>query len=151
MNFDFLSKPEVIWFLIGLVLIVLEFAMPGVIIIFFGIGAWVTALLCWIFGIGIDWQLFVFLTFSLVSLFSLRKLLKRKFFGMNEYENDDPTDDYIGKIATAKSSFSRGDIGKVDFRGTGWSAKTDSQIKKGQQVKIIKKDSIKLIVEPINK
>ncbi|MEA3500926.1 MAG: NfeD family protein [Candidatus Marinimicrobia bacterium] len=151
MNFDFLTKPEVIWFIIGLILIVLEFAIPGVIIIFFGVGAWVTALVCWIFGIGINWQLFLFLTFSLVLLFSLRKLLKRKFFGMNEFNENDPTDDFVGHNATALTNFFPNETGRVDFKGTTWEAKSDSKIKKSEQVKIIGKESIKLIVKPLNK
>ena len=35
---DYLS-PEVVWFLAGLALLILEFAMPGLVIFFFGVGA----------------------------------------------------------------------------------------------------------------
>ena len=42
---EFLT-PEIIWFLVGLVLLILEFAMPGLIIGFFGVGAWVVAIVC---------------------------------------------------------------------------------------------------------
>ena len=39
-------KPELIWFLIGLVLLLMEFAIPGLVVLFFGIGAWVVAGVC---------------------------------------------------------------------------------------------------------
>ena len=37
-----------IWFLLGMVLLIAELAMPGIVLLFFGIGAWVTALLLWL-------------------------------------------------------------------------------------------------------
>jgi membrane protein implicated in regulation of membrane protease activity len=38
--------------------------------------------------------------------------------------------------------------GKVEFKGTTWNAESASEIKEGQRVVIIEKDSFKLIVEP---
>jgi len=38
----FFFNPTLIWFFIGLVLLIAEFSVPGVILVFFGIGAWVT-------------------------------------------------------------------------------------------------------------
>ena len=40
---DFM-KPEIIWVLVGLLLLLMEFAVPGLIIFFFGLGAWVVGL-----------------------------------------------------------------------------------------------------------
>ena len=31
--------PEIIWFIIGLILIIMEFTVPGILTIFFGIGS----------------------------------------------------------------------------------------------------------------
>ena len=36
-----------IWFLIGLGLVLAEFAVPGVILVFLGVAAWIVALLDW--------------------------------------------------------------------------------------------------------
>ena len=41
-------SPEIIWFVIGFVLILVEFAIPGLIVIFFGLGAWVVSFTCWL-------------------------------------------------------------------------------------------------------
>jgi membrane protein implicated in regulation of membrane protease activity len=72
-------KPEIIWFVLGLVLILLEFQIPGVVTVFFGIGAWATAILCLFFPIDLASQLFVFLVVSVLSLVFLRKWLKSYF------------------------------------------------------------------------
>ena len=77
---DILSDPAVIWFLIGLGLLLLELILPGLVILFFGIGAWITALVCAIADINLNWQIFIFLVASLLGLVLLRKYLKKRFF-----------------------------------------------------------------------
>ena len=67
---DFL-RPEIIWFLVGLVLLVMEFALPGLIIGFFGIGAWIVAAVCLITEIGLNAQLAIFIVSSVLSLLLL--------------------------------------------------------------------------------
>lgn len=54
MSLEFLSNPAVIWFFIGLFLLLLEMAVPGLIVMFFGVGAWITALITAIFHPGIN-------------------------------------------------------------------------------------------------
>ncbi|MAE69408.1 MAG: hypothetical protein CME06_02940 [Gemmatimonadetes bacterium] len=50
-----------LWFVVGLALALAEMAAPGVILIFFGLGAWVVALTTWI-GLtpGLQSQLLLF-------------------------------------------------------------------------------------------
>ena len=43
---NILSRPELMWFILGLILFLLELVIPGFFIFFFGLGAWVTALVC---------------------------------------------------------------------------------------------------------
>jgi membrane protein implicated in regulation of membrane protease activity len=40
-------KPEIVWLIIGVILVIMEFAVPGVILVFFGVGAILTAILAW--------------------------------------------------------------------------------------------------------
>ena len=72
-------KPEIIWFLIGLVLLVLEFSAPGLIIAFFGVGAWVVALVTLFIDISLTTQLIIFLVTSVLMLVFLRKYLQKVF------------------------------------------------------------------------
>jgi membrane protein implicated in regulation of membrane protease activity len=146
-----ISKPEVIWFIIGLALFLLELLLPGFVIFFFGVGAWITALLCLIAHPGTNLQIIVFAVTSVLSLIALRKIIQRKFFYSKVDRSSAVEDEFTGKDAIASTNFGKDKIGKVEFKGTTWNAESESEIKKGQIVVIIEKDSFKLIVEPKNK
>lgn len=142
---DFLTPP-VIWFLIGLVLLLLELAIPGLIIIFFGIGAWITSLCIKLFDIGINLQLFIFLVSSVICLALLRKYLKNKFFSEKTSSYSDLDEEFIGKVGITKSDLKKGIEGKIEFKGTTWNAIANDDIEAGQQVKVVGKESITLHV-----
>ncbi len=143
-----LSRPELIWFIIGFLLFVLELLIPGFVIFFFGIGAWATSLLCLIFEPGINIQVLVFIIISVVTLVTLRKFLTNKFFASKDTPGMDADDDFTGTTAVALNSFGPGETGKVEYRGSYWQATSSSAIKEGQQVVIRSKETVKLIVEP---
>ena len=143
---DILSDPAVIWFLVGLGLLLLELALPGLVILFFGAGAWVTALVCAITDISLNWQIFIFLLASLLGLVLLRRYLKRRFFGKTDKEVEDQLEEFIGKKARAIEDFKDG-IGKVEFKGTRWSARCSEPVKKGDWLTIESKDSLTLTVK----
>lgn len=146
MNLHEFFTPPVIWFLIGLVLLLLELVVPGLIIIFFGAGAWITALCLKLFNIGINVQLIVFLVSSLLCLALLRKYLKKRFFGEDNIKTGVLDDEFIGKTATSISELKTGLNGKVAFKGTIWNAISDTDVKANTPVKIIAKESITLHV-----
>lgn len=145
---DFLLQAEVIWFLIGLALILLELVVPGLVLIFFGVGAWVTALVCLMFNIELNTQLFIFLGSSLLSLALLRKTLKKRYMDRKSHDAD-LEDEYIGHTAVALNSFAAGQTGKVSFKGSSWHAESNKPVTEGQRLKITGYKSIKLFVEPI--
>lgn len=122
--------------------------MPGLVLIFFGVGAWVTALVCLVFDIEINTQLFIFLGSSLLSLALLRKALKKRYMNTKEADGD-IEDEYIGQTAVALNSFAAGQAGKVSFKGSSWHAESNEAVTEGQQLKITGYKSIKLFVEPI--
>jgi membrane protein implicated in regulation of membrane protease activity len=64
---DFL-KPELIWFAVGLVLLVAEFIVPGLIIAFFAVGAWIVAGVCLATPISLNAQLGLFIISSVILL-----------------------------------------------------------------------------------
>ena len=142
---DILQDPAVIWFLVGLGLLLLELALPGLVILFFGAGAWVTALVCAITDISLNWQIFIFLVASLLGLVLLRRYLKKRFFSKTDKEIEDQLEEFIGKKARALDDFKDGS-GKVEFKGTHWSAQCDSPVKKGDWVIIQSKESLILTV-----
>ena len=144
---EILSDPAVVWFLIGLGLLLLELVLPGLVILFFGIGAWVTALSCVIFEPNLNWQILIFLVASMLGLVLLRKYLKRRFFGKKDMETQDQLEEFIGRKAKAIEDFKDGS-GKVEFKGTRWTARSDEPVTKGQWVTIKSKDSLTLSVKP---
>lgn len=148
MNASIFSRPELIWFIIGLVLFLLELVLPGFVIFFFGVGAWITALLCLIANPGINLQVVVFAVSSVLSLLALRKMIQKKFFYSNNDLSERVEDEFTGKEAVAVTDMAPAKQGKVDFKGTTWQAESESAIRSGQVVIIKKKENFKLIVEP---
>jgi len=145
-------SPEIIWFIIGLVLMLSEFVIPGLIIAFFGVGAWVVAVLCmFIPGISFNLQLFIFIIASVVLLLALRKQMAKVFMGFEKQKNvtADDVEDFIGHRTTVIKPISKNKKGKVEFHGTAWDAEADEDIGEGQTVEIIGRDSITLKVKSI--
>jgi len=142
------SRPEIFWFILGLALFLLELVMPGFIIFFFGLGAWITALVCLVAHPGTNLQIIIFAISSGVLLAALRKIIQKKFLNSKNMHSDDVEDEFTGKEATAVANFGGLTKGKVEFKGTTWTAESSSEITEGQRVIIIEKDSFKLIVEP---
>lgn len=144
-------KPEVVWFLIGLLLLIMEFAMPGLIIAFFGVGAWVVALVCLITDIGINTQLIIFIVFSVLSLLVLRRWVKGIFLGHTESRQDLTEDlkEFVGERAVVKEKITPKAGGKVEFHGTDWEASADEEIAEGTIVEIVGKDNITLKVKAV--
>jgi membrane protein implicated in regulation of membrane protease activity len=142
------SRPELFWFIIGLGLFLLELVIPGFFIFFFGLGAWVTALVCLLGAPGTNLQIIIFAVTSVLSLIGLRRIIQKKFFYSKGNLSEEVEDEFTGKEAIAKADFGTDMNGKVEFKGTMWNAESKSEIKEGQRVIIIEKDSFKLIVEP---
>jgi membrane protein implicated in regulation of membrane protease activity len=147
---DFL-KPELIWFLIGLLLLVLEFVMPGLIVAFFGVGAWVVAVICLFADISLNTQLLVFIITSVLSLLLLRKWLKGIFMGhvVSKQDAKENLEEFVGQRAVVKERIIQNGRGKVEFHGTNWQAEADEEIAEGTAVEIIGKDNITLKVKAL--
>ncbi len=143
-------KPEVVWFLIGLVMLLFEFVLPGLIIFFFGVGAWVVAALCFFLPIDPIWQLAIFLGTSVVCLLVLRKTLKKVFFGriVNDPSASEFADENVGKEATVDTRIAPHAPGKIELNGTLWKAISEHTIEKDATVTIIAKDNLTFTVKP---
>jgi len=141
-------KPEIIWFVIGLIFLLIEFAAPGLIIAFFGIGAWIVAVVCLFVDISLSTQLIIFLLSSIVLLALLRKYFK-KIFKMDSIKNLVDDDEFIGHKAICVEEIKNNKPGKVELKGAAWNAESTTDINKGDTVKIIDRKSILLIVEPL--
>jgi inner membrane protein len=144
-----LETPPIIWFLIGLALLLAELVLPGLIVIFFGVGAWLTALAFLIFDLSFNAQLIVFMLSSVFSLLLFRKSLQKRWWEKRHSVNE-LTDEFLGRTCSVTVPILPGPAGgKVNFKGTTWKALANVEIPAGETVRIIGKDSIVLLVEPV--
>lgn len=141
--------PAQIWFLVGLVLVLAEFAVPGVVLVFIGLGAWVAS-----FATRLGWtdslaaQMTVFAVSSLVLLLGLRRLFKSWFMGFTKV-NPDTTrdlDEFIGRPVVVVTALAAGSRGKVEFKGAGWTAESEDALEPGETAFITGMDGLCLKV-----
>ena len=133
-----------IWIVAGIAMIVSEFAVPAFVICFFGAGAVLTGLLLLLCpGIGLAWQLLIFSIASIAFTLTGRKL----FAGSRNGRVEDPDQDAVsGETATVAETIAPDRPGKVEFRGSFWTAVSDRELAAGQLVFVIKRDNLTLTV-----
>ena len=142
----FSFSPVLIWFLAGIVFFGLELMLPGLIVFFFGVGAWCAALAVYLLPVSLSGQLLVFLGTSLVALMLLRATLKKVFLG-RQFEKDAMEN----KVAEGSSGVVIEDIippaaGKIKYGGSFWQATAEESLAKGTVVRIVEKNNLSIKV-----
>ena len=122
----FLLRPELFWFIIGLGLFLLELVIPGFFIFFFGSRCLDHRIVCLLADPSINLQIIIFAVTSVLSLIGLRRIIQRKFFYNRGNKSDEVEDEFTGKEALAVSDFGGMHTGKVEFKGTTWTAESTS-------------------------
>ena len=113
--------PAWAWLIFGVLLMVTELLLPtGFFLFFFGVGGVLTALLA---SIGLlpsfHLQGLAFIGISLVCVVLLRKPLLAKFHLRNRTHL---VDSLVGQTAKALETIAPQEIGRVEMRGSSWSA-----------------------------
>jgi membrane protein implicated in regulation of membrane protease activity len=143
-----LLDAKLIWFLAGILLILAEFVAPGVVIVFFGVGAVITSITTWA-GLtpGIGSQAAVFGLSSVVLLFTLRRYVRQWFVGKSADFDGDLDDDFTGREArVVKDIPGHGLDGRVEIKGAEWKARSEAAIPAGTTVVIERRDGLTLHV-----
>jgi inner membrane protein len=135
------------WAIFGLLLIFSELLLPGVILMFFGFGALVTALVAWVTPASLNLQIIVFSVASVASLVLMRKYLKKMFSGRAAVADSVMQDGVIGQRAVVEEAIESGRAGKVKLHGAAWSAESDENLEVGAVVEVIEQKSLVLIVK----
>ena len=146
-----LFQPELIWFLVGFIMLIAEFAAPGIFFVFFALGAWIVAIVCLGFTISLTAQLLIFLISSVLALILLRKKFQKIFTGASRKAGEHFPDEFIGKKAVVKSPITSDAPGKVEFHGSLWTAEADEPIEINTYVVITGRDSLTLNVKKIER
>ena len=151
MSWQLLSNPGLLWFIAGLALLLTELFAPSLILMFFGLGAWIVTALYLLFNIGLPTQLIVFAVSSIVLLVFLRKKLKPVFLGYvsSKQNSGQNMDDFFEKEAVVVARIEPGKPGKVEFNGVAWDAVSDDSIDVDSRVRIIDRNGLKLKVVPL--
>jgi len=144
-------SPQVIWFALGFILLIAEFIVPGFVVMFFGIGAWVVCGVTFLFDISINYQLVLFIVSSVLLLVLIRKYVRSLFSGLKTGVKlpNGVMDEYVGGTGTVHSEISINKPGKIEYKGSLWNAESDSDLSVGSRVLIIERKGLSLIVKPL--
>ena len=132
----------------GIALVVAEFAVPGVMICFFGAAAIALAGVYAVFpGLPFAAALALYIALSLAMVFGLRRFLPATFKGRTSVEAGDPDDDGVaGSRVRVVEAISPDVPGKVEFRGTLWTAAASEPVAAGETVVVERRDNLTLRV-----
>lgn len=134
------------WFILAVVLLVLEVFAPGTFFLWMGIAAGVVgAILFFAPDLGWEYQLMVFAIFSIVSIALWRQYLKR-----HPTQTDRPTlnrrgEQYVGRSFTLEHPIVNG-LGKIRVDDSTWKIR-GPDCAAGTQVKVTGVDGTELLVE----
>lgn len=136
------------WLLLGLVLLVSEFFAPGMVAVFFGIGALAVGLLT-LMGLldSLALQLLLFALISVGTLFGLRRHFKRWLKGDEttaQAANPDNIE-LVGKRVKVLTDFDQG-AGHVQLNGAKWDAESSDALKAGDSAWVLSHSGILLQV-----
>ena len=135
-----------LWLLLGFLLFALELATPGgFFVFFFGVGAVVVALLNALGLAGPPWvQWMLFGVISAGSLLLFRKPLQNRLRPPSGGE----VDSIVGQTAVSMDPIAVREIGRVELRGTVWSAcnSGDAAIAAGQRCSVERVDGLTLYI-----
>ena len=137
-----------LWLAGGLALVVAELATPsGFFIIFFGAGALTVGVLKGFLLIdNLTTELLLFSVLSVIYLVLFRGLLQ----SMVQMPPPPKVDSLIGVLAIVQDTLSPGLVGKVEVRGSMWSARNTSDVTlaPGQRARVAAVDGLTLAVVP---
>lgn len=147
-----LSNPILIWACIGLFLMLAEIILPGGIVILLGVACLVVAgALATGVVEGIVQSLTLWFISSMVLMLSFRQLTQKLVGGDAHVDSTDEELEIYNQFATVKETIGPAQkTGRIEFQGSDWPALGDgSEIVIGTQVRVICRDNIALVVEPL--
>jgi inner membrane protein len=147
MTMEILENMVAFWLLLGILLALSELIVPGLVIIFFGIGALITSLATWVFDPTLTVQVAIFLASSVGSLILFRNVIKKRYSGDVDESDESSAKEFIGKKAVVTEVNINAREFSVEFRGTTWMAFSSEELNVGDEVIITDKKSIKLQIK----
>ncbi|MDO4527611.1 MAG: NfeD family protein [bacterium] len=141
-----------LWILLGVLFLFLEFVCPGFVIFFFGLAALITAGFCYLIpGLSIAWQVGIFIFASITTLFVGRAIFKQTFKGRQETltnNADDP--EFTGRIVLVTQRITPEIAGRIEVNGSTWTATAETTLEVGEKAVILGRKNITFSVQKIN-
>ena len=138
------------WIVAGVVLMVLELIVPGMVLVFLGAGALTVALLVWL-GLIQSWVVSITTWFilSLVFLLVLRGFFQRLMSGDTEKQSTDEDLDAFGEDVEVVEAIAPDRQGRIRYRGTTWEAACyEGTLEVGSTARIVYREDLVWVVEP---
>jgi len=133
------------WWILGGVLIISEFIIPGLVVVFVGMGAITVAILKH-YGVleGLNAELLVWFASSLFYIFTLRFLVIKIYPSDTKKQNIDEDKDVFGQMVEVIKEIPEGGIGRVNQGESTWPAISDYKgiIHIGEKVEIVGRDNL---------
>ena len=135
-----------VWISIAVIMAIYEMATVQLVTVWFVVGA-TCAAISTIFVDDITIQFVIFVAVSLVTLIATSPIVKK--FRKSTVKVSTNADRLVGEVGTMKADLTDSDeVGQAKVLGGVWSVKTDNPpLKKGDKVKVLSIDGVKLIVE----
>lgn len=138
------------WLGFGIILVIAEALLPGLVSIFVGLGALtVAALLHYHYIDSIPSQFIAWFVSSIVYIFSLRMLAMEYYPTDTLKQKIDDDLSVIGRLVDVVETIPSGGLGRIAHSDSTWKAiSNDNQdIHAGEQVKVVSRDNITWLVE----
>ena len=134
--------PANLWFIAGVILIILEMFTPGFFLASLSVGTFLAALIAWAGG-NDTWQLVGFIVGGAISLVALRPIMKRYFEASGASTNADAL---VGRTTKVSRGAAAGERAEVHIDGDVWAVECDQDLAEGDKVQVIARRSIILLV-----
>jgi membrane protein implicated in regulation of membrane protease activity len=151
---EILGNHWLFWFILGFVFLFLEVLTPGIVFLFFGLGAWaVTAFLLFLpLPLYLQWVIFIAL--SLIFLVALRgkvnAIFRKKEVGRSDSLREPlVANQYIGREVVVVKDIRPEKPGVIELNGSNWQARSHSSLSEGANAKIVELKDLVVWVEPL--
>lgn len=139
-----------IWLIAGGVMVLLEFILPGGIIVFLGLAALVVGGGVYFgFITSILSAILTWFISSLIFMIFLRSLFMKYFEGDSQVDNVDEDIDLMGVIVEVVEDVLPHKEGRVRLRDSTWTARSDEKFEKSSSAIVCGRDGNKLVIKSI--
>jgi len=134
------------WFILAVLLFVLETVVPGVHFLWFGIAALLVGLLALMTGFAWQWQLIAFGLVAVATVFWVRRYVRPDNVASDEPDLNVRALQYVGRLVLVEEPICGG-RGKVRVGDTVWAAE-GPDLPRGAQARVKGANGPVLLIEP---